>query len=806
LKDIHLQKGMHCIDCHFWQDNHGNGNLYGAPRDAIEIGCVDCHGSIRQRATLVTSGPAAPCSDGRSARLPETDPACAKRGTSLARLTTPWKERQFYWKGDRLFQRSMVEKDLEWEVVQTIDTITPGNPHYSEKSRYAKTVQKDGRTWGPAPADNSKLAHSDDRMTCFACHSAWTTSCFGCHLSMQANKRKPNKHYEGLMTRNWTSYNFQILRDDVYMLGIDGTVTGNKIAPIRSACAVLVSSQNNNREWLYHMQQTISAEGYSGQAFSSYVPHTVRATETKECTDCHVSQQKDNNAWMSQLLLLGTNFVNFMGRYVWVAIGDEGFQGIFVAERTEPPAIYGSDLQRLAYPDDYRKHLENGMELKEAYHHPGSVFDVQARGEYVYAALGKGGFRIYDIANIDVKGFSERILTAPVSPLGQKFYVKTKDAVAVATPTTLGVDPLRQQLPENEEQPMIPKMLMYGFLYVADAQEGLVIIGDPDLKTKDPAGPGVGTLLDGDPTNNFVKRAAAFNPGGILTGARRITFAGTYAYILSDSGLVVVDLKNPLTPKVTAHIGAPDVVDPKGIVVQFRYAFLVDREGMKVFDITEMDKPVRVPNAFVPLEDARNIYTARTYAYVAGGRQGLVIINIEQPEHPKLDQIFRGERTALDPGGHGGEHGNTIDDLNDVKIGMVSSSVFGFLADGKNGFKIVQLISADETPGIYGFSPRPTPKLIAKYHTHGPALSISEGIDRDRAVDESGNQLTVFGRRGARPFDRKEMERLFLRDGKLFTVTDQPPTPPAEPTKEMSLLDRILAPLRRETTSAPGSR
>ena len=837
LKDIHLQKGMHCIDCHFWQDNHGNGNLYGAPRDAVEIGCVDCHGSIRERATLITSGPAAPCSNGRSARLPETDPACEKRGAHLDRLTTPWKSRRFYWKGNQLFQRSMVEKDLEWEVVQTIDTITPGSPHYSEQSRYAKTIHKDG-TWGAA-GDKSQLAHSDERMNCFACHSAWTTSCFGCHLSMQANKRMPMQHNEGLVTRNWTSYNFQVLRDDVYMLGIDGTVTGNKVAPVRSACAILVSSQNNVREWIYYMQQTISAEGYSGQAFSTYVPHTVRATETKQCTDCHVSEQKDNNAWMSQVMLLGTNFVNFMGRYIWVATGEEGFQGIFVAERTEPPAIYGSDLHRLAYPDNYKKHLAGGMELKEAHHHPGNVLDVHARGEYLYAAIGKGGFRIYDIASIDVKGFSERIVTAPVSPLGQKFYVKTKNAVAVATPTTLGVDPLRKQLPENEEQPMIPGMLMYGFLYVADAEEGLVIIGDPNLTTKDKAGPGVGTLLDGDPTNNFLKRAVAFNPGGILTGARRITFAGTYAYILSDSGLVVVDLKNPLELKVTAQIGAPDVVDPKGIVVQFRYAFLVDREGMKVFDITHMDKPVRVPNAFVPLEDARNIYTARTYAYVAGGRQGLVIVDIERPEHPKLDQIFRGERTALDPGGHpddthkteshtngngngsgkesakeaktilvnakqeqahGGGHGDAINDLNDLKIGMVNSSVFAFLADGHNGFKVVQLIAPEETPGIYGFSPRPTPKLIAKYHTHGPALAIGEGIDRDRAVDESGNQLTVFGRRGARPFNRQEMERMFLRDGKLFTVTDKPAAPPKEQKKETSLLDRVLAPLRRETT------
>ena len=52
---------------------------------------------------------------------------------------------------------------------------------------------------------------------------------------------------------------------------------------------------------------------------------------------------------------------------------------------------------------------------------------------------------------------------------------------------------------------------MYGFLYVADKIEGLVIVGNPDPNTKTP---GVATLLDGDPSNNFLKRALAFNPDG----------------------------------------------------------------------------------------------------------------------------------------------------------------------------------------------------------------------------------------------------------------------------------------------------
>jgi hypothetical protein len=750
LADIHLEKGMQCADCHFAQDNHGNGKIYGEPRAAVEIDCVDCHGTIRNKATLITSGPAAP----DSARPGEP------RGRHLDALRTPWGLRRFEWlAGGKLIQRSMSDEHKEWEIIQTTDTITPGNVHFSAKSMRAKLINKDGIVSSQMPADDTHLAHGNSSMTCYACHTSWTPTCFGCHLQMTANVRRPMLHNEGLLTRNYTSYNFQVLRDDIYMLGVDGTVTGHRVAPARSSCAVLVSSQNANREWLYYTQQTISAPGFSGQAYSTYVPHTVRGKETKQCSDCHVSAANDNNAWMAQLLLQGTNFMNFMGRYVYVATGKKGLEAVAVAEHDEPEAVYGSDLHRIAYPADYKKFLGHHRELATAYEHPGNVLDIQARGEYAYAANGPGGLRVYDIANLDNKGFSERMTTAPVSPIGQRFFVPTKNALAVASPTTLGVDPLRAQLPENEEQAV---HLLYGFLYVADKEEGLVIVGTPDLKAKSP---GVGTLLDGNPANNFLKRALAFNPGGVLTGARRITIAGTYAYILTDKSLVVVDLNNPLAPRVTATVGAPALNDPRGIAVQFRYAFVADRDGLKVLDVTDLAQPKPVANAVVPLEDARNVYIARTYAYVAAGKQGLAIVDVEQPDKPKLDQLFTAE--------------GQLNDVNDVKIGMVAASAFAFVADGKNGLRVLQIVSPWDDPAHFsGFSPRPTPKLIATAHTHGPALAISKGIDRDRAVDESGNQLAVFGRRGARPLNRAESEGLYLRPApggpQPYAVTDDP--------------------------------
>ncbi|MBV9072713.1 MAG: hypothetical protein JOZ10_03695 [Acidobacteria bacterium] len=753
LADIHLEKGMQCADCHFEQDAHGNGNLYGESRNAIVVRCESCHGDVTARASLIADGPAAP-----------------EHGINLALKNTPFREKQFYWRGDRLYQRSIMDPKIEWEVVQVIDSITPGNPHYSEKSRLAKTIQKDGVTWGVVMDQNdlTKLAHSSTRMSCQSCHTSWTTSCFGCHLGMTANQRMPMLHNEGLLTRNYTNYDFMVLRDDVYMLGIDGTVTGNRVSPVRSACAVVVSSQNAQRDWLYYQQQTVSASGFSGQAFSPYVPHTVRAKETKQCTDCHISQQKDNNAWMAQVLVQGTNFLNFMGRYIYVATGGDGFNAVAVAEHDEPPAIYGSDFQKVSYPRDYEEFVKHKRVLDDIDEHPvraklggEEVLDVQLRGEYLYAALGKGGYRIYDVAQIDNKDFSEKIVTAPVSPFGQKFYVKSKYATAIASPTTLGVDPLRTQDPENEEQKI---HLLYGFLYGTDQYEGLIVIGNGLKEKKD--FPGVGTLLDGNPANNFIHRALTFNPEGKLNGARRITIAGVYAYILCDRGLEVVNLDDPLHPKITAEIGKPLLNGPTGIAVQFRYAFVTDHDGLKVLDVTRLDEPKLVESARVPLSDARNVYVARTYAYVSDGKDGIAIVDVERPEEPRLARMFNAN--------------GALKDTRDLKIGMVSSSQFAFVADGEAGFKIVQLFSPADNDKFYGFSPPPTPKLIAKYKTKGPALAVSKGVDRDRAVDESGNQLTVFGRRGARPFTLEEMQRMYLRNGQLYTVTNDPPGRPRE--------------------------
>ncbi|MBV1690168.1 hypothetical protein KRR38_21405 [Novosphingobium sp. G106] len=775
MMDIHAEKGMQCADCHFAQDSHGNGLIYGEVANAVEIGCKDCHGTADEYPTLLTSGPAAP-----------------PKGNNLALLRNGDGQRRFEWSTDSfgrrtLIQRSIVDPRLSWQVSLVKDAVDPSSPNFNAKSARAKLMSASGMEdgkfgFGPG-VPLAGRAHKEGEVACFTCHLSWTTSCGGCHLPIEANWKTAMHHYEGEETRNFATYNPQVARDEMFQLGKHMTTKGNETAPIRSTSALVLSSTNLNRERIYIQQPPISAIGFSSQAFAPHFPHTVRLNETKTCTDCHLSKADDNNAIMAQLLLNGTNFVNFVGLNAWTGL-EGGFEAVRVTEWDEPQAVIGSYLQKYAYPDYYKMHVEqNGRELKNWVRgktfagkasgetHPLEDFRnivqgtrdrvgcLQMRGEYMFVAEGSGGFKVYDIASVANKGFSDAVVSSPFSSLGQQNHVATTNATCMALPTNQAIAPTRN-IPElrgiNQEQPFSP---IYNYAFVTDSAEGLIAVN-------------VDTFADGEFRNNDIRRALTFNPDGVLTGARHITLAGDFAYIVTDKALVTVHLTKPWSREKPCEITANDTClapevtsvvplsDPRATAVQFRYLWVTTANGLELFDVTQLAKPQHIPSATVPLANARRIYLARTYAYVAAKQDGLVIVNVTKPLAPTIymKANFDGQ----------------LSDAEDVIVGSTNASLFAYVADGRNGLKVIQLTSPSSQPNFYGFSPAPRPELIAWAKTPSPALALSKGLDRDRAVDETGGQMAVFGRLGSRPFTRSEMERLFLNSrGVPFKVSDE---------------------------------
>ena len=740
LTSIHLERGMHCVDCHFSQDGHGNGHIYGEVAAAIEIDCADCHGTADQYPTLFSSGPAA-----------------QPGGRDLKLLRTQDGRARFEWREGKLFQRAALDPNKEWEMSLVKDSVTAGHPKYNEKAARAKLMHagasgRDGH-WGPGTADTNSpattgnaptLAHANEKMTCYTCHLSWTTSCAGCHLPIKANAKTERLHYEGGETRNYATYNPQVARDDMFQLGIHGEVKGSRITPVRSSSALILSSTNANREKIYIQQPPISAAGFSSQAFAPHYPHTERTTETKTCSDCHVSRANDNNAVMAQLLLQGTNFVNFIGYNAWVG-SSKHVEAVKVTEWDEPQAVIGSYLHQYAYPDWFRDHEKRSLQLPETHSHRtrGEARCLTLRGEYLFVAEGAGGFRVYDVANIANKGVSQRIISAPFSPLGQDAHIASTNATCMALPTNQPIAPERNKgelmRVTNQEQPFHS---IYHYAFVVDAAEGLIVVN-------------VDTFADGEPRNNFLSRAITWNENNVLKGARHITLGGYYAYIATDAGLVVLNLNDPLKPAVAATLALTDM---RASALQFRYLFATTAKGLEVIDVTSPEAPRAT--AVVSITDAKRVYAARTYAYVAAGRDGLVIVDIEAPETPREYMRF----TAS----------GAINDAHDVIVGSTNASLFAYVADGVNGLKVIQLTSPDSQPKFYGFSPDPKPQLIAMRRTDSPALALSKGLDRDRGVDETGGQIAVFGRIGSRPFNVGEMRKLYLTpEGKPWKVTDE---------------------------------
>ncbi|MFN2514102.1 MAG: hypothetical protein ABR568_22150, partial [Pyrinomonadaceae bacterium] len=81
--------------------------------------------------------------------------------------------------------------------------------------------------------------------------------------------------------------------------------------------------------------------------------------------------------------------------------------------------------------------------------------------------------------------------------------------------------------------------------------------------------------------------------------------------------------------------------------------------GLKVVDLTIPEEARLVEGATVALSDAHDVYVARTYAYVANGKDGIAIIDVEQPEKPRLDQTFNAD--------------GKLNDVHQVKVAMTNA-------------------------------------------------------------------------------------------------------------------------------------
>jgi hypothetical protein len=143
LMDVHFERGMQCIDCHFLQDVHGDGHLYSTNWDHIEIECEDCHGAAG-RGSLVTTGP--------------------NGGNDLTKARDRNGVPYFQIVDGKVTQRSRVTPGVTWTVPQTAD-VTTGLAKEAHSDKHLAAPGQ-GSTFGrlDVPVGTRRLRPSERRL------------------------------------------------------------------------------------------------------------------------------------------------------------------------------------------------------------------------------------------------------------------------------------------------------------------------------------------------------------------------------------------------------------------------------------------------------------------------------------------------------------------------------------------------------------------------------------------------------------------------------------------------------------------
>lgn len=231
--DIHHEKGMHCIDCHTRNDVMGDGKLYGAMEHAVEIACIDCHGTFEAPATLRTA-----------------------RGTPLTHLKRV---------GKRVVLTSKVD-GREHEVKQVVNVLDPAHPQFNAEAAKAMNA-------------------SHGKLECHLCHSNWNPNFLGFHFDRNESLTQLDL-LSGLKTKGRVTTQEKVFATwKSFYAGLD---PAGRFAPYLTGFSTMGTARDADGAVLVDQGLPQTAAGLSGLTMIHHQMHTVRAT-ARSCIECHRS-------------------------------------------------------------------------------------------------------------------------------------------------------------------------------------------------------------------------------------------------------------------------------------------------------------------------------------------------------------------------------------------------------------------------------------------------------------------------------------------------------------------------------------
>ena len=248
----------------------------------------------------------------------------------------------------------------------------------------------------------------------------------------------------------------------------------------------------------------------------------------------------------------------------------------------------------------------------------GVVEDLAFSGNYAYVALGAGGLAVVDISRPQAPRVVD---TDETDGLTDQLAVAGDYLVRADSFSALRVMDIRDRA----------HPVRTGFYRAAEMYaQGLVILGETAY-VSDFYG-GLRSIDISDPTSPT--QTSAYEPGNFSKG---LAIQGDMAYLsTSDAFLRAIDLSDPAAPVARNTIPESFICDVEQIVIAGDYAYLVEqRDGLLVINISEPNRLRWAGKLDLP-DMAYSLAVAGNTVYLGGEFGGVQVVDISDPTHPTL--------------------------------------------------------------------------------------------------------------------------------------------------------------------------
>ena len=242
---MHAEAGMACIDCHLSSGVMGDGEAAVHMEEQVAIACEDCHDPVWSEPLEADPNVETLAYEAlRSGQLSPVFSVAPGARIAVTGLGDPVPHQLLTGDGPKLFGR--------------VDGAAHDVPPMKE-----------------APYHNMP---GHERLSCQACHSAWTPQCYGCHEVYHRDELQLDK-IAGVETPGRWEERRSYLRFERPTLGIG---PGGTVQPFAPGCQVFVTEVGEDER-----AAEVVAERFPALAMAAFDPHTTRL-EAPTCVACHL--------------------------------------------------------------------------------------------------------------------------------------------------------------------------------------------------------------------------------------------------------------------------------------------------------------------------------------------------------------------------------------------------------------------------------------------------------------------------------------------------------------------------------------